>query len=348
MIKNMIAEAFDDPSIRIIRAQYADIRDGGLGVGFVTDFVDGSEVHRITRDFVVSVQRFENGTMTNLVFSEGQPLKLALQDTEIIPYYSDYIELRYIVSGELLLEVEGKEEVFHEGDVCFIHSRAYHREIPERSDCLFLNIGIDRELFNDAFLEGVQSGPFQRFLRENILKLGKQESYIRFVPLDSQNDEILGYMNTIFREAVEHRVGYTDICRGWALRLMDCLTRTYRFQFSEKEPEQYYKNLFDSITLFMQENLASVSIEDLSREFHFHANYFNNLIKKNTGMTYSAYLIQLRMNRAKQLLRTTDLSVEEVSWLVGYHNKGFFYKCFSADCGMNPMQYRKSNRISGK
>ena len=127
---------------------------------------------------------------------------------------------------------------------------------------------------------------------------------------------------------------------------MDSLTRVYRFQFSEEAPEMYYKNLFESVSQYMQENLAAVTMDDLAAEFHFHPNYFNNLIKRNTGMTYSAYLIQLRMNRAKQLLKTTDFSVEEISWLVGYHNKGFFYKRFTADCGMSPKQYRKTVRLA--
>ena len=345
-LSNRIAEVFSDSSVRVISAKYDDIKDGGLNVGFVTATVDGNEVHRITKDIVISIQRFKDGVITNLVFSEGQPLKLELQDREIIPYCSDYIELRYLISGELVLEFEEGEARFQEGDVCFIHSMSRHREIPDRSDCLFLNIGIERGLFSDYFLENVQSGPFQRFLRENILKLGKQESYVRFVPLTGQNDEILLYMNTIFYEVLQHRVGYTDICRGWLLRLMDSLTRVYRFQFSEEAPEMYYKNLFESVSQYMQENLAAVTMDDLAAEFHFHPNYFNNLIKRNTGLTYSAYLIQLRMNRAKQLLKTTDFSVEEISWLVGYHNKGFFYKRFTADCGMSPKQYRKTVRLA--
>ena len=91
----------------------------------------------------------------------------------------------------------------------------------------------------------------------------------------------------------------------------------------------------------MDDHLANVSMEDLASEFHFHPNYFNNLIKKNAGLTYSAYLIQLRMNKAKKLLETTDFSIDEIAWLVGYHNKGFFYKCFTNDVGMSPKQYRK-------
>ena len=94
----------------------------------------------------------------------------------------------------------------------------------------------------------------------------------------------------------------------------------------------------------MRTNLATVTMESLTKEFHFHSNYFNNLIKKNTGMTYSAFLIQMRINRSKQLLETTDLPVEEVAWLVGYSNKGFFYKRFFEDTGLSPLKYRKKFR----
>ena len=54
---------------------------------------------------------------------------------------------------------------------------------------------------------------------------------------------------------------------------MDSLTRVYRFQFSEEAPEMYYKNLFESVSQYMQENLAAVTMDDLAAEFHFHPNY---------------------------------------------------------------------------
>lgn len=347
-MKEFFETYFSDPEIRSIRSNYESIKNGFSELGFTSMQINNKDVHRITRDIVIYVQKFHDGVMTNLIFSNGQTFRIELQDTDIIPYYSDYIEIRYIISGHLMLDVEGQKTAFREGDVCFIHSNAYHYEIVSESDCIFMNIGIDRELFTEGFLSSVSLSPFQQFLRTNILKIGQKENFVQFSPESRYEEEVRQYIYTIFTEVRQQKIGYMDISKGYVIRLMDFLTSNYNYHFSEKEIEQYYKNLFETITQYMNDNLAAVTMQDLSDEFHFHPNYFNNLIKKSSGMTYSAYLIQLRINRAKHLLETTDFSVDEVAWLVGYHNKGFFYKRFAEDTGMSPKQYRKKARESRK
>ena len=326
-MKDYIDLYFNDPDVKIIRAYYDAIRNARMDLGFYSESVSNKDVHKISRDIVVSVQNFHDGIITNLVFSNGQMFKLELLDSEIIPYYSDYIEIRYIISGHLSLDIEGQKVLFQENDICFIHSKAYHQEILQESNCVFLNIGIDRDLFNDAFLSEVSSTPFQQFLRTNILKVGQKDNYIQFTPKAEQSQELRQYLNVIFKEVISQKIGYIDISKGYIIRLMDFLIQNYNYHFSQKESELYYQNLFESISAYMNDNLATVSMEDLAEEFHFHPNYFNNLIKKYSGLTYSAYLIQLRMNRAKDLLLNSDLPIDEIAWLVGYHNKGFFYKC---------------------
>ena len=344
IMKDIIDLYFNDPDMLVIRSDYESIRNSDVRLGFYSEKINNKDFHKISRDIVISIQRFHEGIITNLVFSNGQAFKLELLDSEIIPYYSDYIEIRYIISGHLALDIEGQKTLFKEGDVCFIHSNAYHRELVRDSDSIFFNIGMERNLFNEAFLSNVSSSPFQQFLKTSILKIGQKENFIQFSPGEEQNEEIQRYIYTIFNEVQRQKAGYLDISKGYIIRMMDFLTANYNYHFSQKESELYYKNLFETISRYMDDNLASVTMEDLSKEFHFHPNYFNNLIKKNSGMTYSAYLIQLRVNKAKNLLETTDFSVDEIAWLVGYHNKGFFYKCFTADTGLSPKQYRKKIR----
>ena len=62
--------------------------------------------------------------------------------------------------------------------------------------------------------------------------------------------------------------------------------------------------------------------------FHFQEDYYNRLIKAETGMTYSAYLQKIRLEQSLYLLRTTAKSVEEIAADVWYHNKGFFISFF--------------------
>ncbi|SCH54137.1 Bacillibactin transport regulator [uncultured Clostridium sp.] len=94
----------------------------------------------------------------------------------------------------------------------------------------------------------------------------------------------------------------------------------------------------------MKNNLSSVHMHALTENFHFQPNYFNNLIKKQTGKTYSEYLVFLRVERAKLLLESSNLNVEEIMWLIGYRNKGFFYKKFAETTGLSPSKYRTQAR----
>ncbi len=69
---------------------------------------------------------------------------------------------------------------------------------------------------------------------------------------------------------------------------------------------------------------------------------YSVIFKRHTGMSPGAYIIDLRMRHACELLRTTDMSVKQIGILVGYEDPLFFSKLFKDKTGMSPTQYRKS------
>ena len=99
--------------------------------------------------------------------------------------------------------------------------------------------------------------------------------------------------------------------------------------------------LFEEITDYMENHLTQISITGLSEEFHFQEDYFNRLIKPQTGLTYTEYLQLLRLRRAETLLLTTDATIDQITEAVGYHNKGYFYKIFTERHQLTPAQFRK-------
>ena len=101
--------------------------------------------------------------------------------------------------------------------------------------------------------------------------------------------------------------------------------------------------LFEEITDYMENHLTQISITGLSEEFHFQEDYFNRLIKTQTGLTYTEYLQLLRLRRAETLLLTTDATIDQITEAVGYHNKGYFYKIFTERHRMTPAQFRKES-----
>lgn len=84
-----------------------------------------------------------------------------------------------------------------------------------------------------------------------------------------------------------------------------------------------------------------ISMKELAEQFYLNPYYFSQLFKKKTGETYQNYLTTVRVNRAKKLLKETDLKVYEICNLVGYQDMGHFNRVFERQAGVRPGEYRK-------
>ncbi len=70
--------------------------------------------------------------------------------------------------------------------------------------------------------------------------------------------------------------------------------------------------------------------------------YFSNLFRSEVSMSFSDYLIQVRVENAKTLLRRFDLSVEAISKKCGFNSLAHFSRTFKDRCGLSPLKFRKS------
>ena len=69
--------------------------------------------------------------------------------------------------------------------------------------------------------------------------------------------------------------------------------------------------------------------------------YISRLIKEETGKNYVALIMELRIQRAVELLENTEMYVYEIAEHVGYSNLKYFYKVFKKVTGKSPNDYRK-------
>ncbi len=93
---------------------------------------------------------------------------------------------------------------------------------------------------------------------------------------------------------------------------------------------------------FVQENYGrNITLEDVCRVVGFSSAYFSALFKKENGEGFSKYLTQVRIDRAKELLRETGLSVAEVCQAVGYSDRKHFTQTFHKMTGVNPAEFRR-------
>jgi two-component system, response regulator YesN len=83
-------------------------------------------------------------------------------------------------------------------------------------------------------------------------------------------------------------------------------------------------------------------LKDLSAQFFINQVYCCQLFKKNLGKTFSEYVSELRIKEARELLKQTGLSIEEIAIKSGYVDYYYFNKVFKKHCGMTPTKFRKS------
>lgn len=99
---------------------------------------------------------------------------------------------------------------------------------------------------------------------------------------------------------------------------------------------------------FHEHYQENINIDIYIKERYVSTSSFYRQFKLYTGMTPLQYLLDVRLNIAKNLLETTDYSINEISTLVGYDNALYFSRLFHKHTGCSPREYRKSVQTNSK
>jgi YesN/AraC family two-component response regulator len=87
-----------------------------------------------------------------------------------------------------------------------------------------------------------------------------------------------------------------------------------------------------------------LTAKDVAGRVHLNVSYFSVLFKNEAGVTFSDYLTNKRLERAKEMLVKTDRKVYEIAEQTGYQSASYFVKVFQEAEGVTPKQYRDTNR----
>ena len=91
---------------------------------------------------------------------------------------------------------------------------------------------------------------------------------------------------------------------------------------------------------YIQSNYLSVTLEGLSDKFYLSKPYLSKYIKEKSGMTFGELVKNVRLKKAKTLLKTSSMTVESIALSVGYQNVEHFNRLFKKAFNMTPVQFR--------
>ena len=189
-------------------------------------------------------------------------------------------------------------------------------------------------IFTDIKMPGITGLELIEGIRED---LGLR--HILFIIISAYDDY------DFMRKAIN--LGVVDYCRKPIRReAADSILRELSQRLARGRKEEKPANIahdgFQKIIDYINENLNSrLTLKELSRYSSYNANYICSLFRDYTNMSFSKYLLTLRMQKAKELFDSHRYSVKEVQSMVGYTEYSYFHSAFTKYFGITPAKYLK-------
>lgn len=144
----------------------------------------------------------------------------------------------------------------------------------------------------------------------------------------------------------EHEAPYVKpLRRGYLLALFSELL----LRMNVNQPTVGDSDALRAIVAFCAQNFAeNLSLALLEEKLHLNKYYISHLFSEKLDIRFNDYVNSLRVSEAKRYLRNTDLSITEISEIVGFNTLRTFNRAFMKQVGVAPSEYRKKEFLPKK
>ena len=234
-------------------------------------------------------------------------------------------QILYITRGQGIFESKtvGRKKV-EEGTLLILFPGIWHRYMPDQQT------GWKEHWIS---FNGIQPKIFRKYSilspGKAIINIGLQEPIIK---LYQQILELIESEKVGFRETIT-ALTYQIIAHIIAIEKSK--------KYGGKEIETIIQK---AKTIMVDRTNKNIRIEELAKELGVGYSWFRRMFRHYTGLAPIQYFLQLKLNKSKDLLISTSLSVKEIAVITGFESQYYFSKFVKSRTGMSPIQLRNYSR----
>lgn len=274
--------------------------------------------------------------ITRDFFSKDVPIMLSLDyrpPYEEKKYHMhDFFELAYIVEGEGMHIINESYTPIKTGDFFIININTYHRYTGPLKiiNCLFYPEFIDKTLLGCKNFFEVMNNYLIKFNLTELSDSPTEKIY------HDKNDVIRSKIFEMYNEFQASKPGYQEIIRSILIEII-----IYSLRTLHKNRIQNQSDIISECIVELEKNyLDGFSLSDFCENKHYDISYISRKFTKETGMSFSKYIQKLRIEESCRLLVNTDKSIAEISEIIGYSDKKYFFSLFKRLINTTPGKYR--------
>lgn len=250
----------------------------------------------------------------------------------------NYVEAIYMCSGQTTHLINGEKVVLHEGELLFLSQKSVQEVLPANEEDVAVNFIILPEFFDQTlFMIGAEENKIRTFLIGCLKDEQSDIGYLHFkvakvLPIQNLVENLIW---TIVNNQPNKR-SINQVTMG--LLFLQLINYTDKVEVGGRNPKQ---ELLLNVYRYLEEHYKDGELSDLAFDLGYDLYSLSRLIKKATGKNYTQLLQDKRFSQAQFLLRTTNLSIADISMAVGYHNISYFHRLFRKYTGVSPNRWRQ-------
>lgn len=245
-------------------------------------------------------------------------------------HYHMHYEIYYQLSGDRYYFIKDKTYYVEEGTLVWLHPTDIHKTIAgstQAGERILIN-------FQEEFLSSIT--PLEQ---STLLSCFKSQNPVLNLNLLEQK-EIETLLQKMLKE--KNHILYNKILLSECLLLSSRYLKNIKTKGNAPTDTSIKYERVTKIARYLNEHYSEkLTLENVAKTFYISPYYLSRTFKAGTGFNFIHYLNYIRINRAKELLEKTDMSVINISVKVGYENITHFNRVFKEIEGITPSNYRK-------
>jgi len=230
-------------------------------------------------------------------------------------------QLIYITKGGGIFESENCKSEVTAGSVILLYPQERHRYKPHQQTGW------------DEMWVGFKGDFIDNIIEKSYFNPSNAVFHIGF------NETIVNLFNDIVKYSKEEKPGYQPMISGAIIYLLGLLHSEHQ-QKSLKETDMAEQTVNKARVIFREKVYDKISPEVVAEELQIGYSLFRKIFKKYTGLAPGQYLIQLKIQKAKELLSDPNKLIKEIAYDLHIESSLHFSKLFKEKVGLTPQEYR--------
>lgn len=236
------------------------------------------------------------------------------------PHSHHFTEIFFIKGGSGYMQIENNKIPIKPNSLIIIGAQVLHTEISNTDTPL------------DYYVLGVEG------LRVNT----NNENEYSILDVSANAPLIRQCFETILHEIQDKLAGYAEICQHYLSILILLICRKNMVSYEVALPQNSSRECHKAKQYIDDHYHDKITLDSLAETCNLTKYYLSHKFTELYGQSPMAYLNEVRIAAAKDLLKTTTYSIEEIAFATGFSSNSYFSQTFQKHCQMSPHKYRQS------